>query len=71
MLLTLEKINSLKEKAIGIAIEMPFILANHDSEVILVAKDSTHPKGQLSLAHQIKKLFLVNDNQAYYFLFDF
>ena len=71
VLLTLEKINSLKEKGIGIASETPFIVANPDSEVILVAKDSTHPRGQLSLAHQIKKLFLVSDNQAYNFLFDF
>ena len=71
VLLTLEKINSLREKGIGIASETPFIVANPDSEVILVAKDSTHPRGQLSLAHQIKKLFLVSDNQAYNFLFDF
>ena len=33
--------------------------------------DSTHPQNHLTIAHLIKKIFLVSDNDAYNYLFDF
>ena len=33
--------------------------------------DSTHPKSKLTIAHLIKKIFLVSDNMAFNYLFDF
>lgn len=71
VLLTLEKIKSLQQLGIPISIETPFVVANPATKKSVVAHDSTHPKNQLTLAHQIKKLFLVSDNQAYNFLFAF
>ena len=49
----------------------PFIFVNPDKEVILVVRDRTHSRVKLYLADQIKKLFLVSNNQAYDFLSDF
>jgi len=70
-LLTLEKIKALQAQGIRITKEIPFEVYNPDTKELIMAQDSTHPKGWLTLSHQIKKLFLVSDNQAYNFLFDF
>ena len=37
----------------------------------MVESDSTHPQHRLTVAHLIKKIFLVSDNDAYNYLFDF
>lgn len=71
VLLALEKIKSLQQLGFPISIETPFEVADAVTKKRVAAYDSTHPKNQLTLAHQIKKLFLVSDNQAYNFLFAF
>jgi len=71
VLLALEKLKSLQQSGIPISIHTPFVVANPETKEHIVAQDSSHPKNQLTLSHQIKKLFLVSDNQAYNFLFAF
>jgi hypothetical protein len=38
---------------------------------VIKKTDTTHPKNKLTIAHLIKKIFLVSDNTAYNYLFDF
>ena len=68
-ILSLQKIRKLQSKGIAITPEssMKIIFENG----LIKTQDSTHPKNKLSIAHLIKKLFLVSDNEAYNYLFDF
>lgn len=68
--LALQKIRALQRAGIPIDIKTPFQV--YDSkETLIAANDSTHPEGHLTIAHLIKKIFLVSDNTAYNYLFDF
>lgn len=69
-ILALQKLNSLKAKGISISGDTPFYIRNMDGETI-VDRDSTQKKGIVTVNHLIKKIFLVSDNDAYNYLFDF
>ena len=69
-ILALQKLNSLKDKGIPISGDSPFYIRNKDEETI-VDRDSTQKKGIVTVNHLIKKIFLVSDNDAYNYLFDF
>ena len=69
-ILALQKLNSLKAKGIPISGDTPFYIRNKDAETI-VDRDSTQEKGIVTVNHLIKKIFLVSDNDAYNYLFDF
>ena len=69
-ILALQKLNSLKAKGIPISGDTPFFIRNMDGETI-VDRDSTQKKGIVTVNHLIKKIFLVSDNDAYNYLFDF
>ena len=69
-ILALQKLNSLKAKGIPISGDTPFYVRNKDGETI-VDRDSTQKKGIVTVNHLIKKIFLVSDNDAYNYLFDF
>ena len=71
VLLTLEKIKSLQRKGVDITTTTPFHIIDPKTGVYIAQKDSTHPDGVLTIAHLIKKIFLVSDNDAYNYLFDF
>lgn len=69
-ILSLQKIRALQTLGIAITAETPFRIQGFEGEIIR-DKDSTHPKGSLSIHHLIKKIFLVSDNDAYNYLFYF
>ena len=69
-ILALQKLNALKSQGFQINGDTPFIISTREGETI-VKNDSTHNKGELTLHHLIKKIFLVSDNDAYNYLFDF
>ena len=68
-ILALQKIRKLQSQGIPITPETPFMVFS--SKNMIVKTDSTHPKNKLTIAHLIKKIFLVSDNTAYNYLFDF
>lgn len=68
--LTLQKLNELNSKGIPITLETPFHIKTKQREDVII-KDTTQFKGEVTIAHMIKKIFLVSDNQAYNYLFDF
>ena len=69
-ILALEKLRRLRRQGIEITPESPFEILDENHNTLSVL-DSTHPDGKLTISHLIKKLFLVSDNQAYNYLFDF
>ena len=68
-ILALQKIRKLQSQGIPIKADTPFKILY--SENVIKRTDSTHPKNNLTIAHLIKKIFLVSDNMAYNYLFDF
>ena len=68
-ILALQKIRKLQSQGIPITPETPFMVFS--SKNVIVKSDTTHPKNNLTIAHLIKKIFLVSDNSAYNYLFDF
>ena len=68
-ILALQKIRKLQSQGIPITPDTPFMVFS--SKNMIVKTDSTHPKNKLTIAHLIKKIFLVSDNTAYNYLFDF
>jgi hypothetical protein len=68
--LALQKIRALQRAGIPIDIKTSFQVYDAE-ETLIAANDSTHPEGHLTIAHLIKKIFLVSDNTAYNYLFDF
>lgn len=69
-ILALQKIKSLKDQGIPINADTPFLIKNKNGETI-IDKDSTNINGDVTISHLIKKIFLVSDNDAYNYLFDF
>ena len=69
-ILALQKIKSLRDQGIQINADTPFFIKNKNGETI-IDKDSTNIKGDVTINHLIKKIFLVSDNDAYDYLFDF
>ncbi len=70
-ILALQKINELKKAGKDISKESPFAISDYDNSRVLVERDSMEENGNLTTAHLIKKIFLVSDNDAYNYLFDF
>lgn len=73
-ILALQKINELRKEGVrnGLSKDSPFkIFDIEDNTNVLIDRDSTHEKGHLTVAHMIKKIFLVSDNDAYNYLFEF
>lgn len=68
--LALQKIKELNANGISITAHTSFQINTTHGES-LVLQDSTELEGKLTLAHLIKKIFLVSDNDAYNYLFDF
>ena len=68
-ILALQKIRELQSEGIKIISESPMQLTFEDGRI--QSQDSTHPNSELTISHLIKKIFLVSDNQAYNYLFDF
>lgn len=68
-LLALEKINRLKIK--GLDKHTPMFIEAAREPQDKVEKDSTSSNGYASVAHYIKKLFIVSDNDAYNRLYEF
>ena len=69
-ILSLQKINELRSNGLQISGDTPFFISDKNGE-ILVKRDSTHSLGILTINHLIKKIFLVSDDNAYNYLFDF
>lgn len=68
-ILSLQKIRKLQSQGIAITPQSSMKLVFENG--LIKTQDSTHPNNKLSIAHLIKKLFLVSDNEAYNYLFDF
>ncbi len=68
--LALQRIRELQAEGVAIDRNTPFHIRDRDNYPIAL-EDSTASSGTLSIAHLIKKIFLVSDNNAYNFLFDF
>jgi hypothetical protein len=68
-LLALEKLNKLNIK--GLDKNTPMMTGAGRAPQNAVVKDSTSPTGLPSIAHYIKKLFVVSDNDAYNRLYEF
>jgi len=69
-ILSLQKINELRSNGLQISGDTPFFITDKNGE-ILVKRDSTHSLGIVTINHLIKKIFLVSDDNAYNYLFDF
>ena len=69
-ILSLQKINELRSNGLQISGDTPFFITDKNGK-ILVKRDSTHSLGILTINHLIKKIFLVSDDNAYNYLFDF
>lgn len=70
-ILALQRINELQAAGYALDENSRFTITDPKSETIIIDKDSTSENGQTSIAHMIKKIFLVSDNDAYNYLFDF
>ena len=68
--LALQRIRELQAEGVAIDRNTPFHIRDRNNHPIAL-KDSTALSGTLSIAHLIKKIFLVSDNDAYNYLFDF
>jgi len=68
-IIALKKIRKLQSQGVQITSETPFEIVHQGK--LLKKNDSTHPQNKLTIAHLIKKIFLVSDNTAYNYLFDF
>ena len=70
-ILALQKLNELKSNGINIDRKSTFIIKAPQTNEVIFDKDSTAQTGLPSIEHMIKKIFLVSDNDAYNYLFDF
>lgn len=69
--LALQKLKQLQQRGIPITKETPFHVIDSKTRAYIQKSDSTQLQNQLTIAHLIKKIFLVSDNDAYNYLFDF
>ena len=68
--LALQRIRELQAQGVAIDRNTPFHIRDRNNHPIAL-EDSTALSRTLSIAHLIKKIFLVSDNDAYNYLFDF
>lgn len=69
--LALQKIKQLQARGIPVSKDSPFHVIDPKTGEYVQKTDSTQAQNQLTVAHLIKKIFLVSDNDAYNYLFDF
>ena len=69
--LALQRINELKAQGVSIDLHTPFEIYTDGFNAPIALQDSTKADRHLTVAHLIKKIFLVSDNDAYNYLFDF
>ena len=69
--LTLQRINELKEKGFTISLTSPLIISAQGSTSFKHEPDTTALNDKWTLAQLIANIFLVSDNEAYNYLFDF
>jgi hypothetical protein len=69
-ILALQKLRALQQNGVDIDRETPFEIRDSQAKPVQL-KDTTHAQGKLTVGHLIKKIFLVSDNEAYNYLFDF
>jgi beta-lactamase class A len=70
-ILALQKLNELQANGIPINQETRLQIFDPESQEVILKDDSTSEDGYPSISHLIKKIFLVSDNDAYNYLFDF
>ena len=71
VVLALQRLRALQKEGVRIDTDTPFRIYDPKTGAPVAVQDSTHPKQRLTMAHLIKKIFLVSDNDAYNYLFDF
>jgi len=69
-ILALQKLSALQQQGYAIDATTPFEIVDTEGKRIQ-NKDTTALNQKLTIAHLIKKIFLVSDNEAYNYLFDF
>ena len=69
--LALQKVNELQYRLPGLSIDTPLKILQRSSGDVVMEADSTQENGLPTLAHMVKKVFLVSDNDAYNFLYHF
>ena len=69
--LALQRLRELQESGIDIDPQTPLTILSADQKTAVATQDTTHPQEKITIAHLIKKIFLVSDNDAYNYLFDF
>jgi beta-lactamase class A len=69
--LALQKLNELNAKGIDVYADMVMLTGKSTKLQTAVKKDTTAFKGYPSVAHYIKKIFLVSDNDAFNRLYEF
>ncbi len=70
-ILSLQRLRELQAEGFAVDMDTPFQIKDPQTAAIVAVRDSTHPQQQLTVGHLIKKIFLVSDNDAYNYLFDF
>ena len=70
-MLALQKVKQLQARGFPITKDSPFHVIDPNTGKYVQKTDSTQSQNQLTIAHLIKKIFLVSDNDAYNYLFDF
>jgi Beta-lactamase enzyme family len=70
-LLSLEKINQLKERYPKISRETPYLLDSLRNNQVAWRTDSTAPNYKPTIAHDVREIFAVSDNAAYNRMFEF
>ncbi len=70
-ILALQRLNALQSQGLNISKETPFSIVKPRDNEVIVQGDSTERNGNATIAHMIKKIFLVSDNDAYNHLFEF
>jgi hypothetical protein len=69
--LALQRLKELRASGYNIDANTPFHIYTPDLASPIALQDSTKIDQKLTIAHLIKKVFLVSDNDAYNYLFDF
>uniref|UniRef100_UPI00404746A7 serine hydrolase n=1 Tax=Roseivirga sp. TaxID=1964215 RepID=UPI00404746A7 len=70
-ILALQRIKELQAEGSNITKESPFEIFDPETNEVILMGDSTEENGKATVAHMIKKIFLVSDNEAYNYLFEF
>ena len=70
-ILALQKVRELQKNGIPISVQSRFVAKESSTGKIIIDRDSSSETGYPTLAHMIRKIFLVSDNDAYNYLFDF